>query len=291
MDVDVHAGVDRRQHVEVEAVDVAAGLRDVRRVDEQDVARFERGELRDRDVLHLVLDEPRYPVDPVPEERARIRLDARDVDAAGEPAPIDVGDQQRRIAGPHLDDPARAPRVQQHEQRAGVEPAELRIAGVEVDEIGPVRQRFRVVVERPESRKGLGEELPVPVVVPVDTGDDRPLRPEALAFRGDGRAIDDRRIEVSRRDEWRIGRWVRHSHSIQQAAHGIGARAGGVRRSWVTARSRRSPARDRRVSRPCVRCDRCGKPCRCRREARTAGYGRCAARGSSGRRAGDSPTS
>ena len=292
MDVDVHARRERRQHVEVEAVDVAARLRDVRRVDEQDVARGERRELVERDILHLVRDEPRESLDAVLEERARIRLDAGDVDAAAEPAPVDVRDQQRRIAGADLDDPARAPVVQEHEQRAGVEPAELRVARVEIGETGPVGQHFRIVVQRQVAREGLRQHAPVTGVVPIDAGGDGRRRPQAILLRGGRLRIDERRIEVSGRDERCVGRPGDRAEPAQKTAHGAkGSRERRRSSRRIMARARRSPARGPTAARPCAHCGRCGSRCTGARAPATAGCGRCAVRGSSETQAAGSPTS
>ena len=133
VDVDENARSERRQHIEIEMIDVAARFRDVGRVDEQDIAGSELGEFGKRNVLHLIRDEARYTQEPVLEECARIRFDAGEVDLAVEPPPIHVGHEQRRVAGTHFNDPLRAPGVQQYEQRACIEPTELLILGIELD--------------------------------------------------------------------------------------------------------------------------------------------------------------
>jgi hypothetical protein len=134
VDVDAHAGLEPRHDLEEETVDVAAGLRDVRGIDEENVAARERIEDIQRNILHLRPDQLDADLS---EKRPRIRLDRRDLRRAVEKAAHDIGHQQRRIARTDLDDARRPPRAQQHEQRARIEPAELRIADV-------VRQEFVV---------------------------------------------------------------------------------------------------------------------------------------------------
>jgi hypothetical protein len=191
-----------------------------------------------RNALHLVLDQTRQSVDPVPEKRARIRLDARDVDPAVEPASVDVCNEQRRVARAHFDHPARTPRVQQHEERARIEPAELAIARVEIDEARSVGEQLRIVVELYVSREDFGENPPMSVVVPVDAGDDRLLRPQPMAFGAKLVGIDQRRVEMPERDERRTRPSRGFANRSQQPAKrhrspGMSARAAEFRERWL----------------------------------------------------------
>ena len=65
--------------------------------------------------LQIEHDESIAAVETILEEGTWMGLDAGDMNVAAEPAPVDVGHQQRRIARADLDDSARAPGVQEHE--------------------------------------------------------------------------------------------------------------------------------------------------------------------------------
>jgi hypothetical protein len=187
----------RRGRISKKMVDVAPGLRDVRGIDEQHIAAFERIEHARWHVLHLRFDQ--LDAD-FRKEGPRIRLDRGDAACAAEKAARDVGHQERRVTGANLDDARRPPLAQQHERCARVEPAELRIADVERRQLIVRRAFFGVIEVGIETREQCSEHVPVRRIVELDAGDfGRRIGPDARRIRARIGRIDDRRIEMAAR--------------------------------------------------------------------------------------------
>src|SRR5476649_1807999 len=102
--MDAHAARKARQYFEEEEIHVAHGLRDVRRIDEEEVPGPEALEFVERHVLDLLHQQSIDPETGIAQERTRIRLDARDLAPAAEKAPLHIGHQQRRVTRADLHD-------------------------------------------------------------------------------------------------------------------------------------------------------------------------------------------
>ena len=199
MHVDAYAGGESRQHLEVKMVHVAAGLGHVRGVDEEHVAGLQSRKFPQRHVLHTLHEQAGDPGHAGLQERPRIGLDAADLAVAAEETPVDVRHQQRGIARSDLHDPPRPPFAQQGEQRARIEPAELRVARVERGQRIAVGQGFRIVVSGQLARQHILQHVAMRGIVELDAGYLRIGRPDPRALLSQRFGIDDRGIEMPRR--------------------------------------------------------------------------------------------
>ncbi len=136
MHMHVDAARQARQHLEVEVVDVAAGLGHVRRVDEEDVVLRERGEQLEGHVLHRLRHDAGARLVSRQEqgaERLGEGIDEGALDGAAEEQVARVEHQTGGVARAHLDDAPR-PRVAQH----AVEEDAIRVGVLDVLEPVPL---------------------------------------------------------------------------------------------------------------------------------------------------------
>src|SRR5438105_2341859 len=108
--------------------------------------------------------------------------------------------------------------MQEHEQRAGVEPAELGVLRVEAREIGTLGQGLGIVVQRQLSREELGQHALLSRFVPVDARRERVGWPETCSLGGNCLRVEDRRVEVSGRCEHGLEGWARLGAAATQSA-------------------------------------------------------------------------
>jgi len=200
VDVDAHAAAQAREDFEDEVIDVAAGLGDVRGIDEEHVTGFELVELDRVHVLHLRLDDARDAVDALFQELARIRLDAGEVERIAEEAPIDVGNQQARIARADFDHAARLPFVQEREKHARIEPAELAVAREEAIERRRFLKHLRIVVPRQMARQRVLEDVSMALAPEIEAEAFGLCGPQTIGAQRDVERVDHRRVEMSVRE-------------------------------------------------------------------------------------------
>ncbi len=94
MEMHIHARLEPGQHLKKQKVDITAGFTDVRGVNEQHITAFKFIEKRQIDLLQPGRYQPGNALNPGDKKVARIRLNAGDVDAAIEHAPVGVGHDQ-----------------------------------------------------------------------------------------------------------------------------------------------------------------------------------------------------
>ncbi len=228
--MDANARCEPRQHFEEEMVHVAAGLRDVRGIDEQDVARFEGEKHVQGHVLHFLHDQAREPRQAGAQERLGEWFDGGELDATREVARVDVGHEQRRVAAAHLDDAPRLPVAHERVERAAVEPAELVVAHVEARGIAAFGQGLGIVELGQVAGEGFLQQPLVARGIEIDSRHIGRVGPQARGTRFERRGIDDGRIEVAvgegfRRVHVREARRRRafmtgRRHAATRASHG-----------------------------------------------------------------------
>jgi len=187
------------EHLEVQVVHIAAGLRDMRGVNKKDVASPELIEEPWPDILDPTLDEPGDPGYPLAEKVPRVGLDADDLGPPTQIHDVDVGTEQGGEATTDLDHPPRPQAAENAEQHPRVEPGEQAVV-IEEGTLGSSRCRVSGIPEVIREDPHVLQELPLPGEIQVDSGRSRVTAPDPLLAPLQLFEIRDRRVEMAVRE-------------------------------------------------------------------------------------------